>query len=66
MTQSEIKKLQVKEANLWNDLKAWESYIGEKKFDTCKVYAMKLSEWNMCDDILQMLNIPTDFELHTR
>ena len=59
MTKSEIKKLVEKEANLWNDLKAWEGFLGEEK-DTCKVYAMKLAEWCLCDDILEMLNITTD------
>jgi|TARA_R100000482_G_C5027623_1_gene102601 hypothetical protein len=66
MTKSEIKKLQVKEANLWNDLKAWESYLGknEERLQECKIYAMKLSEWSACDDILELLDIATDFELH--
>ena len=64
MTKSEIKKLQVKEADLWNDLKAWEGLCTDKELETCNVYKIKLRHWSSTLEVLKMLNVKTDFKLH--
>ena len=64
MTKSEVRKLEDKEVELWNDLTFWEGLLTEEELETCKIYSIKLASWHTAKTILQMFNIEQDWKSH--
>jgi len=65
MTKKEmIKKLQERDAHLWNCLKRWKSLCSEEEIKTCNVYKRRLRDWSRMNDVLGMLNVKVDYNLY--
>lgn len=64
MTKKEmIKKLQVKEADLWNAMNYWKALCTDEELETCTVYERKLRDWSRMNDVLEMLDVDSDYNL---
>lgn len=64
MTKKEmIKKLQLKEASLWNAMNYWKSLCTDEELETCTIYENKLRDWSRMNDVLEMLDVDTDYKL---
>lgn len=65
MTKKEmIKKLQERDAHLWNGLKRWKSLSTEEEIKTCSVYKRRLRDWSKMNDVLRMLDVKVDYKLY--